>query len=176
MVGGVFRWVIDGLGDYEIATEAVRSIRDWAPGVVAGDRWVSVGQRALFMVNRVEAYRYAGGYVEALRWTEPMVVALAIDGARLVGAEDYATLLEEAVAVVFPAGLPRNERDDRLGHLLLDVFRGLLFVRTANLADQRHDMCLRVGLEHLQRVDKSKPMHRIATDSDTSRLSDLTLG
>jgi hypothetical protein len=45
MVGGVFRWMIDGLTNYEIATEAVRSIRDWEPGVVASDRWVSGSTR-----------------------------------------------------------------------------------------------------------------------------------
>jgi hypothetical protein len=112
MVGGVFQWMIDGLTDYEVATEAIRSIQDWEPSVVASDRWVSSGQRALFMVNRVEAYRYAGGYLEALRWTEPVVVSLAVDGARLVGAEAYAALLEEAVAVVFPRGLPHSEREE----------------------------------------------------------------
>lgn len=104
--------MIDGVSEYELASEAVRSIRDWQPVAVASDRSVSAGQRALYMVNRVEAFRFAGGYLEALRWTEPMVLELAAEGARLLGADGYASLLEAAIAVVFPAGLPRDEPEE----------------------------------------------------------------
>ena len=67
---------------------------------------------------------------------------------------------------------PGDEADDRLGDVLLDEERGLLFVGAADLADHDDGFGRGVGLEEPEHVDERRADHRVAADADRGALPD----
>ncbi len=65
-------------------------------------------------------------------------------------------------------GLPGDERDDRLGHLGGNEFRGFVFVGAADLANQHHLFSMRIMLEHFETVDEVRAVNGVAADAHAS--------
>ena len=68
-------------------------------------------------------------------------------------------------------GLAGDEADDGLGEGRLDVGRGLVLGRAADLADQDHGLGPGILLEELQELDVLEPDDRVAADADGRRLA-----
>ena len=72
-------------------------------------------------------------------------------------------------------GLPGDEADDRLLHVLLDVRGGGLFGGAADFADEDDRLGLGIFVEQLERVDMRGADDRVAADADRRRLADAAL-
>src|SRR6185436_13106944 len=61
-------------------------------------------------------------------------------------------------------------------HIVFDPARTILFVRAADLAHHDHGFGLRIVVEKLHHVDVLEPVHRIAADTHTTRLTQTECG
>src|SRR5271165_1903360 len=73
-------------------------------------------------------------------------------------------------------GLPGDESDYRLLHIVPDVSRRGFFGIAADLTDHDDGVRIRIGIEDADRVDESGADNRIAADADTSGLPDAEAG
>ena len=67
--------------------------------------------------------------------------------------EEPETMAAAAHRLALRGGEPGDVADDRLGHVVLDVGRGLLLGVAADLADHHDRLRVGVGLERLEGVD-----------------------
>jgi len=58
----------------------------------------------------------------------------------------------------------------RLGHILFEVIRRVVFLATANFADEEHRFGLWVFFKKGQEIDEAHAVDRIAADADHCRL------
>ncbi len=87
--------------------------------------------------------------------------------------EAFAEGLDDGAGMAHLAALGRGEArdigDDGLGHVVADVFRGLGFLRSADLADHHDGIRVRIGLEELENVLEGGAVDRIAADAHAGR-------
>src|SRR5690606_864367 len=69
-------------------------------------------------------------------------------------------------------GLPADEADDRLFHVLCHVVRGDFLLAAADFADHHDGIGFRVLVEKLDDVEKSESVNGVAPDTDTCGLPD----
>jgi Domain of unknown function (DUF4375) len=117
---------------------------------------VTAGQRAVYSLHRARVEIGNGGIAQYFWNSDGSLVRDAIEGARLLGADDYASILCDAVALVFPTGevatdrLERQERVDGLSdgqHERLTALEDRFFAR---LHDP-HTTLARYYLRYIQR-------------------------
>lgn len=73
-------------------------------------------------------------------------------------------------------GRTGDEPDDRLAHACPDELRGILFGRTADLANHDDTLGGRIFLEHLENIDEAGTRDRVTADPDARRLPETELG
>src|SRR5262245_62096351 len=91
-------------------------------------------------------------------------------GRRTLPARDHGAGVAHALAR--GRGDARDVGDDGLRHLAVNVFRGRLFVRAADLADHDDAGRVLVALEEREHFDEIESPHRVASDADAGRLAE----
>lgn len=111
------RWVIEGVDDLDVADEVLSPflVAPWDSARVLSDPSLTSGQRGAYFLARVEWARASGGFAHVMMTVEPVALRMAMEVAPQFDLDRFATLLEEAIEVVFPAGLPRDEEEEEAG-------------------------------------------------------------
>jgi hypothetical protein len=91
-------------------------------------------------------------------------------GRRALPARDHGAGVAHALAR--GRGDARDVGDDGLRHLAVNVFRGRLFVRAADLADHDDAGRVLVAFEEREHFDEIEATHRVAADADAGRLAE----
>src|SRR5882724_12229658 len=77
-----------------------------------------------------------------------------------------------AHAATLRRGQPGHVTDDRFGHVLLDPFRRLRFLRPADFADHDDGPGFRILFEQHQVIEERTAVDRVAADADAGRYAD----
>ena len=108
------RWVTDGVGELDVPSVVLESLLDprLSTAQVLAEPDLTYGQRGAYILTRIEWARSVDGFGQVLVSVEPVLLLLALEVAPSFGLSGYAAVLEQAVAVVFPDGLPSNEAEE----------------------------------------------------------------